>query len=317
MARYLLRRLIQMIPLLIGISLVSFLIMHAAPGGPLSGLKENPKITAADIKRMEALYGLNKPVWEQYYRWMSGVITGDWGISYKTGLPVWTAILERLPNTLRLMSASFVLSLVIAIPVGVASAIKRYTAFDYAVTVGTFAGLALPSFWFGMMLQLLFSVKLGWLPSAGIGTIGGGGGAFDSLRYILMPTLVLGLLSIAGWSRYMRASMLDTIFQDYVRTARAKGLSARTVITKHALKNAMIPIVTIMGLDLPALFGGATITERIFAWPGMGRLYFDAISTRDYPILMGVLMFTAVLVLLGNLVADVLYAYLDPRIKYD
>ena len=283
----------------------------------MSGMRENPRITAADIKRMEDLYGLNKPIWEQYLHWMRGVVTGFWGVSYRNGLPVWEAIRERLPNTLRLMSASFIVSVGLAIPVGIASAVKRYTVFDYSVTTLSFIGLALPSFWFGMMLQLIFSVRLGWLPSAGVGAIGEPTGVIDSLRYLFMPTIVLGLVSIAGWSRYMRASMLDTIFQDYIRTAKAKGLSARAVIGKHAMKNAMIPIVTIIGLDLPTFFGGAAITERIFAWPGMGRLYVDSIFTRDYPILMGVLMLTALLVVAGNLAADVLYAFLDPRIKYD
>lgn len=316
MGRYLLRRLIQSIPLLIGISLISFAIIHAAPGGPLAGYAQNPHITPADIKRLEAFYGLDKPVWQHYLTWMGGILRGDWGLSYR-GLPVITVIFERLPATLYLMTSSFILAIVIALPVGIYSAIKRYTFFDYLFTFGSFIGIAIPSFWFGMMMQLVFSVMLRWLPSAGMYTIGEPETLLNLLPHLVMPAIVLGLVSIAGWSRYMRSSMLDTIFQDYIRTARAKGLSGRIIITKHALKNAMIPIVTIMGLDLPSFFGGAAITEKVFAWPGMGRLYVDSIGTRDYPVLMGVLMLTAVLVVAGNLLADVFYAYLDPRIKYD
>ncbi|MGE5552722.1 MAG: ABC transporter permease [Betaproteobacteria bacterium] len=317
MWRYILRRLIQAIPLLIGISLISFFIMRLAPGGPLSGLLTNPKVTPADVARIEHAWGLDQPLHIQYFKWLWSMIRGDWGLSYKTGLPVWQMIVSRLPATFTLMFSAFLLSVTIALPAGILSAVKRYSPADYLVTFLAFLGVALPSFWFGLMLQLLFSVKLGWLPSSGLETIGLGFNVLDRLRHLAMPTIVLALVSIAGWSRYMRSSMLEAIHQDYIRTARAKGLPESAVIGRHALKNAMIPVVTIMGLDLPSWFGGAAITETIFAWPGMGRLYVEAVFGRDYPVLMANLMFTAVLVVVGNLLADILYALLDPRIKYD
>lgn len=317
MWRYMLRRLVQAIPLLFGISLVSFFIMRLAPGGPLSGLLMNPKVSPADVARLEHLWGLDQPLYIQYFKWLGAMLQGNWGFSYRSGLPVWDAIMSRLPATFTLMFSAFVLSVAVAIPSGILSAVKRYSLPDYVVTILAFLGVAMPSFWFGLMLQLLFSVKLGWLPSSGMQTIGAAFNLFDRLRYLAMPTIVLALLSIAGWSRYMRSSMLEAIHQDYVRTARAKGLAERVVIGKHALKNAMIPVVTVMGLDLPTWFGGAAITEAIFAWPGMGRLYVEAVFSRDYPILMANLMLTAFLVVAGNLLADLLYAFFDPRIKYE
>lgn len=317
MGNYLLRRLLQAIPLLFGISIISFAIMHLAPGGPLAGYIMNPKVSPADIARLEHMWGLDQPLYIQYLKWLAAMLQGDWGWSYRTGRPVLSMILGRLPATLYLMSTSFLLSVIIAIPAGIISAIKRYSQFDYLVTIAAFMGVALPSFWFGLMMQLVFSIKLGWLPSAGMQTIGLGFNLLDRIKYVLMPAVVLGLINMASWSRYMRSSMLEAIHQDYIITARAKGLTNRVVIGRHALKNALIPVVTIMGLDLPAFFGGAAITEKIFAWPGMGRLYVDAVFSRDYPILMGVLMLTAILVVFGNLLADLTYGFLDPRIKYE
>lgn len=317
MGRFILRRLIQAIPLLLGISLISFFIMRLAPGGPLAGYLLNPRVSPADVARLEHMWGLDQPVYIQYFRWLSSMLRGDWGWSYRTGMPVLDMIAGRLPATLFLMISSFLLSVVVAIPAGIISAIKRYSIFDYLVTIGAFIGVALPSFWFGLMMQLAFSVKLGLLPSAGMETIGLGFDIIDRLRYLVMPAIVLGLINMASWSRYMRSSMLEAIHQDYIVTARSKGLANKIVIRKHALKNALIPVVTIMGLDLPAFFGGAAITEKIFAWPGMGRLYVDSVFSRDYPILMGVLMLTATLVVLGNLLADITYGFLDPRIKFE
>lgn len=317
MWRYILRRLLQAIPLLLGISLVSFFIMRLAPGGPLAGYLANPKVSPADVARLEHLWGLDQPLYIQYFKWLWSMLHGDWGMSYRTGRPVLNLILGRLPATLSLMLSAFVLSITVAIPAGIISAVKRYTLTDSIVTLLAFVGVALPSFWFGLMLQLLFAVNLHWLPSSGMETIGMGFNLLDRLKYLIMPTMVLALISIAGWSRYMRSSMVETLSQDYIRTARAKGLTEKVVIGKHALKNAMIPIVTIMGLDLPAWFGGAAITESIFNWPGMGRLYVGAVFSRDYPILMAVLILTAVLVVFGNLLADILYALFDPRIKYE
>ncbi len=317
MTRYLLRHLIQAIPLLLGISVISFISMKLMPGGPLAGYLMNPKVTPADVARLERLWGLDKPILIQYWKWITSMIRGDWGWSYRTGLPVLKMITSRLPNTILLMLSSYVLSLLIAVPVGIYSAIKRYSIMDYTFTLGAFFGVAIPSFWFGIMMQLIFAVNLGWLPSAGMMNVGQGFSLVDRLEHLIMPVLVLGLVNMAGWSRYMRSSMLETISQDYVRTARSKGLSERIVIFKHALRNALIPLVTMMGLALPAIFGGAVITEQIFAWPGMGHLFVGSISSRDYPILMASLMLTATTVVFGNLLADLAYGFLDPRIRYD
>lgn len=283
----------------------------------MAGYLMNPRVTPADIARLEEAWGLNQPLLTQYTRWLSSMLAGDWGWSYRTGLPVLEMIAQRLPQTLQLMITSYLLAAVVAIPIGIFSAIYRYSIFDYFATGFAFMGVAIPSFWFAVMMQLLFSVRLGWLPSAGMATIGLDYSLVDRLRHMIMPVIVLALINMASWSRYMRSSMLEVVSQDYVRTARAKGLSQRAVIYRHALKNALIPVATIMGLDLPVFFGGAALTETIFAWPGMGQLFVESVFSRDYPILMGVLMLTAVLVVLGNLLADLTYGLLDPRIQYD
>ena len=291
--------------------------MRMMPGGPLAGYLMNPRVTPADVARLEEAWGLNQPLVTQYIKWLSAMLAGDWGWSYRTGLPVLEMIIQRLPQTLQLMLTSYLLAAIVAIPIGIFSAVYRYSIFDYFVTIFAFMGVAIPSFWFAVMMQLIFSVHLGWLPSAGMATIGLEYSLIDRLRHMIMPVFVLALINMASWSRYMRSSMLEVVSQDYVRTARAKGLSQRAVIYKHALKNALIPVATIMGLDLPVFFGGAALTETIFAWPGMGQLFVESVFSRDYPILMGVLMLTAVLVVIGNLVADLTYGLLDPRIQYD
>lgn len=317
MYKYLMRRILQSIPLLIGISLISFFAMKIMPGGPLAGYKMNPHVTQADINRLRELWGLNDPIHQQYWKWLVSMIRGDWGWSYRSGLPVREIIVNRAPNTILLMCLSYLVSLIVAIPVGIYSSLKRYSIFDYVFTVFAFMGVAVPSFWFGIMLMLLFSATLQWLPSSGMFTVGAEFSIIDRIKHLIMPTLVLGFINMASWSRYMRSSMLETISQDYIRTARAKGLSEKLVILKHALRNALIPIVTLMGLSLPAIVGGAVITERVFAWPGIGQLFVKSVYSRDYPILMASLMITATSVVLGNLLADIAYGYLDPRIKYD
>ncbi|NMB11257.1 MAG: ABC transporter permease [Firmicutes bacterium] len=317
MGRYFARRLVQAIPLLLGISIISFFAMRMMPGGPMAGYLMNPRVTPADVARLEEAWGLDQPLMTQYIKWLSSMLAGDWGWSYRTGLPVLEMIMQRLPQTLQLMVTSYVLAAIVAIPLGIFSAVYRYSIFDYCATVFAFMGVAIPSFWFAVMMQLVFSVRLGWLPSAGMATIGLEYSLVDRLSHMIMPVFVLALINMASWSRYMRSSMLEVVGQDYVRTAMAKGLSHRAVIYKHALKNALIPVATIMGLDLPVFFGGAALTETIFAWPGMGQLFVDSVFSRDYPILMGVLMLTAVLVVLGNLLADLTYGLLDPRIHYD
>lgn len=317
MIKYLFKRLIQAIPLLLGISIISFIAMKIMPGGPLAGILMNPKVTPADVERLKALWGLDQPLHMQYFKWLGSLFLGDWGFSYRTGLPVLESILNRLPNTILLMFFSYLLSLAVAIPVGIYSALKRYSFFDYLFTVFSFIGVAVPTFWFGIMMQLVFSVELGWLPSSGMMNAGAGFSIVDRLEHMVMPVIVLGLVNMASWSRYMRSSMIETLNQDYIRTARAKGLSEKVVNFRHGLRNALIPIVTLLGLSLPAIFGGAVITEQIFAWPGMGSLFITSVYSRDYSILMGCLMLTAVTVVFGNILADLAYGVLDPRIKYD
>ncbi len=316
MSRYIRRRLIQMVPLLIGISAIIFLIIQAAPGGPEAIFLENrlfidPQVIEAFRRRL----GLDQPAPVQYVRWLSAVVTGDFGISYSTGRPVRDVIVERLPATLELMSVSFLFALVIALPLGIYSAVRQYSLFDFAVTTTSFVGIAMPAFWFALILQLLFSVQLGWLPTSGRDTVGDSS-IWDQIKHLILPAFVLSIRHIAGWSRYMRSSLLDVIRADFIRTARAKGLRERVVISRHAVKNALIPVVSIMALDLAGLFSGAVITETIFAWPGVGRLFIQSMGQRDYPLLMGILMMSSFMVVFFNLVADIAYSWLDPRISY-
>jgi len=300
MRKFIVKRLLQLTPLLIGVSLISFFVMHLAPGDP-TALFTDPNIDPADLARIRANWGLDKPVIVQYFYWLGNVLRGDFGTSYMTGRPVLTEILERLPATLLLMATTYFFTILIAIPLGVFSAVKKNKWQDNLITVLSFAGMATPTFWLGLMLMLLFAVKLDWLPALG---------------NLTLPVITMVIGSLAGLTRYQRAAMLEVLNQDYIRTARAKGLPERVVIFKHALRNALIPIVTILGLSLPSLFGGAFIIETIFAWPGMGRLGVSAIFQRNYPLIMGIVMFSAVLIILANLLADIGYAIVDPRIRY-
>ncbi len=316
MSRYIARRLIQAVPLLLGISVVSFLILRSVPGGPLAAYENNPNITSEDIARLEHALGLDRPLHEQYLAWLGHFVVGDWGYSYATHLPVLRMIGERLPNTIYLMSVVYVVTLLVAIPIGVLTALKQYSWFDHFVTGLTFAGLSTPTFWLGLLLILLFGLTLRLLPMGGMYTLGAGFDLSDRLRHLILPVATLAFVGAGHYVRYLRASMLETLSQDYLRTARAKGLRERLVVGEHALKNAAIPLVTVAALDLPELFAGALVTETIFGWPGMGRLFWDAATRFDYPILMGILAVSATFIILANLLADVLYAYLDPRIRY-
>ena len=320
MRKYIFRRLFQLIPLLLGVSLISFFVMHLAPGDP-TALFTDPNIDPVELARIRANWGLDKPVIVQYFYWLGNVVRGDFGTSYMTGQPVISEILERLPNTLLLMVASYFLTLLITIPLGVISAVKKGTWFDNVVTIFSFAGMATPSFWLGLMLMLLFAVKLGWLPAVGmydplITDNGWLTRMLDVVRHMILPLTTMTILSLAGITRYQRAAMLEVLNQDFIRTARAKGLPERVVIFKHALRNALIPIVTILGLSLPGLFGGAFIIETIFAWPGLGRLAYEGIVYRDFPVIQGVILAGAALVIVIIVATDVLYGYLDPRIRY-
>lgn len=317
MGQYIRKQLLQMIPLMIGISIIIFGIIQAAPGGPEATLFESGRFISQEVvDAFRERLGVDQPVHIQFYRWFTAAIRGDLGTSFSTSRPVLDMIVERLPATLELMLAAFLFAAIIAIPLGVFSALKQYSFLDLFGTTLSFLGIAMPVFWFGLMLQLLFSVKLGWLPVAGTVTVGAES-TWDHIKHLIMPTVVLSLHYIAGWSRYMRSSMLSVIRQNYITTARAKGVKEKTVILRHAMKNALIPVVSIMALNLANLFSGAVITETIFAWPGIGRLFIQSMYSRDYPLLMGILMMGAFMVVFFNLLADLVYGWLDPRISYE
>lgn len=315
MGRYLGARAAQAIFLLLCVSAVSYGIMNVAPGGPLGVYLHNPQVTPDQIALLRSQLGLDRPWYVRYVGWLGGLLRGQWGYSYYTGRPVLAMIGERLPATLLLMGSAFLLALGLAVPLGLYAATHKYRWSDHLFSFGTFFVWAMPTFWFGVMLQLILAVHLRLLPVAGMHEVGDAS-AVDLLRHLVMPALVLGLGSIASWSRYVRSSVLEALGQDYVRTALAKGLPARDVLTRHALRNALLPVITLMGLDLPALFSGAVITESIFGWPGMGRLFLAALANRDYPLEMAGVMISSAFLITSNLVTDLVYAVLDPRITY-
>jgi peptide/nickel transport system permease protein len=314
--RYIVRRLLQAVPLLLAISAVAFAILKAQPGGPLAAYEGNPDFTEADRLRLERAFGLDQPLPLQYVTWLGSFVRLDWGYSFASHQPVLVAIGERLPNTLYLMGTVFVVVILIAIPVGVITALKQYSWLDHVVTGVIFTFLSTPTFWLGLLLIILFGLQLHWLPLGGIQTLGQPFDVGDRLKHLVLPVATIALVQMGGHVRYLRASMLETIGQDYMRTARAKGLGERVVVLRHALKNAAIPFVTIVALDMPELFVGAVITEQIFGWPGMGRLFIDSAFRSDYPVLQGILAVASAFIVLSNLVADVMYGWLDPRIRY-
>ena len=313
---YLLRRVAGMIPLLIGVSLILFGVLHLAPGTPLDVYADNPSVSQTALDEMKVALGLDQPLPIQYVKWFTAFFQGEWGYSIRTARPVTVEVAERLGPTLLLGGSAFVLALLLAVPLGILSALRRYTAVDYTITLASFLGISMPVFWLALMLQLLFSVQWRVLPSAGMMTIGGGG-LLDVLRHLLLPAVILAFASVAGWSRYMRSSMVEVLSQDYVRTAKAKGLEARKVVWRHALRNALIPVITIVALDFAGIISGAVITETIFAWPGIGRLFIDSMNGRDYPVLMALMMLGSFALVASNLLADLAYAAADPRIRYE
>jgi len=315
MGPYILRRTAQAGILLLLVSFVGYLIMNVAPGGPLAVYLHNPQVTPDKIELLRHQLGLDLPWYSRYLTWLAGLLQGHWGYSYYTGRPVLDMIAERLPATIALMFSAFLLAIVLSFPVGIFAATHKYSWGDNLFSLGAFFAWAMPTFWFGLMLQLVLAVRWRLLPVAGMHEIGETSG-LDLVRHLAMPAVVLGLGSIASWSRYLRSSLLEVLGQDYVRTAQAKGLAWRRVLNRHVLRNALIPIVTLMGLDLHVLFSGAVITESIFGWPGMGRLFLASLNNRDYPLQMAGLMISAALLILGNLLADLSYAALDPRIRY-
>lgn len=322
MAVYVLKRLLTMIPLLIGITIICFLVMHLAPGSPTDLHTElTPHASPEARERLMELYGLDKPLHEQYLLWLKKLASLDLGNSFSPdGRPVWDKIAERLPITITINVLSMILIIVVSIPLGVLSAVYRNSLFDKVTAVFVFIGFAMPTFWLALLLMILFGINLGWLPISGIRSLNyeyfpTWYQHVDLVKHLVLPVLLSAFGGLAGMSRYMRSNMLEVIKQDYITTARAKGLSERTVIFKHALRNALLPVITILGLSVPALIGGSVIFETIFAIPGMGQLFYLSVMSRDYPVVMGILFIGALLTLLGNLLADVSYAAADPRIR--
>ena len=308
------RRLAQAVPLLLIISLLVFALIHAAPGGPLAMYLENPNVRPEDIARLERSLGLDRPLPVQYAAWLRGFVTGDWGFSYADGRPVLTRIGERVPATLELIGAALFLAVLAAVPAGVLAAARRGGWLDRAVTTASLAGISLPVFWFGLLLQLLFAIALGVLPSSGRSSILGGDGA-DRIRHLILPATVLAVAHAAVWSRYLRASMSSVLAQRFILAAHGRGVPARSVFFHHALRNALLPFVTVLLLDAAIMVSGAVVTESVFAWPGLGGLFNEALARRDYTVLMAFLMISSVAVVALNLVADLSYRFLDPRVR--
>jgi peptide/nickel transport system permease protein len=322
MGRFILRRLLQVIPLLIGISIITFTLANLVPGSPVSGLEFNPRTTPEDIARIKENLGLNDPVWKRYFIWIGNVAQGDLGISLKNFRPVRTTIFDKLPNTLLLTGTALLLALAVAIPIGVYGAVRRNSTFDNVTTATSVAGFSVPTFWLGLMLILLFAVKfkewgLPSFPAGGSYDLRDGGGLFDRIKHLILPAFALAFVQMAAWTRYIRSQMLEVLNQDYMRTANAKGLRERVVIFRHGLRNAILPLVTLLGIAIPDLFAGSLIIENIFTYPGIGQLAFNAAINKDYPLIMGITMVAGTLVILGNLIADVVYSLLDPRIRLD
>lgn len=316
MISYIIRRILLAIPLLFGISLLSFAIIWFAPGDPVSLLMD-PNLKPEDQELFKEKYGLNDPFPVAYAKWLGNILQGDFGVSIiRRGTPVSEMIWNRLPNTLLLMGVSLLIAFIISIPLGIFSAMRPYTKRDYTITFFSFLGVATPNFWLGIMMIMFFAVKLGWFPTGGVATLHAPFSIWDRIHHLIMPALVLATADMAALTRYTRSSMLDVLKQDYIRTAKAKGFREIKVVLKHGVRNGLIPIITIFGLMLPSLIGGAAVTEKIFSWPGLGTLFIDSAFQRDYPVIMALTMISATLVVIGNLIADILYAIFDPRIDY-
>ncbi|MFT4270544.1 MAG: ABC transporter permease [Pantoea sp.] len=314
MGAFLLRRCGQSIILLFLVSIIGFAALNLAPGGPLSQYALTPGMTQEAMQRIATQMGLNRPLPVQYFDWLSHLLRGDWGRSYRDGQPVLSIIFSHLPATLLLMCTSMVFSIAIGVWIGIQSAIKRDSLFDRFATMGAMVALSIPTFWFGLVAIYLFALKLQWLPAGNMYTVGDGS-LLDVLRHLVLPVLVLTFVDVAIWSRYMRTATLEVINQDFIKTARAKGVPPRRVLLKHVVGNALLPMITLAGMQLPTILGGALVAETVFTWPGMGRLFLDSLGYSDYPVVMGLLMCSAILVLIGNLLADVITALVDPRIR--
>jgi peptide/nickel transport system permease protein len=318
MGSYLLRRLLIALPSLLGISVVLFTVLALAPGDPFGELANNPNVPPEVAAMLRRKFGLDDPVWQRYFRWLWAMLQGDWGFSFISRVDVDKLILQRVPITLAVIGASQVLALLIALPVGIYSATRPYSWFDRIASALAFVGFSLPTFFTGLLLILLFSIKLDWLPFVYRADISATGWEWWWLHFkqAIMPVMVLGLFQGASWTRYVRSAVLDVVRLDHVTTARSKGLHERDVIMRHVVRNALIPVVTLVFLQMPAIFGGAIVTEQIFRIPGIGSLLIDAILRNDTPVIMGVTFVFSCLVILFNLIADLLYGWLDPRISY-
>jgi len=343
LARYMARRALASIPVVIGVSLITFLLMHATVGSYVPGLSLNPNLNPKDVERLKEALGLDRPLYVQYLDWFglawimekiglgfllagahnfgTGLIEGNFGLSMTDQTAVTAQVMDRLPNTLLLSSVAIVIGVLVAVPAGVVGSLRRGSRLDHFLTFVSVAGVAIPQFWLALILILFFSVKfhdwgLPFLPSGGVATPFSGGDLLDRLAHLIMPAIVLSFVYVAIWSRYTRSSMVEVLAQDYVRTARAKGMSSRRVVYLHALRNAIIPLVTLIGLELPGLFSGGLVVEAVFGWPGIGLMTYQRALAYDYTTVLGVVTFAAILVVAGNLLADLLYAVLDPRIRY-
>jgi len=321
MLSYITKRLLLMLPLIFGITLITFAVVHLAPGNPVEVQTEmSLKVSAQAKENLKKLYGLDKPLYVQYIDWLKRLVTLDFGKSMVDGRKVSDKIRETIPITLIIEILSLILIFIIAIPLGVYSATRQYSLFDKVSTIGVFIGFSMPEFWLALLLMILFGVQLGWLPISGVQSIDVSEmnyiqRFFDWIKHLILPVGITAIGGLASLSRYSRSSMLEVIRQDYIKTAYAKGLKEHDVVFKHALKNALLPIITILGLSIPGLIGGSVIFEQIFSIPGMGRLFFSSVMARDYPTIMGILSIGTVLTLSGNLIADISYAFVDPRIR--
>ena len=316
MTKYLIQRVTESILVLIAMSFLIYGIMALMPGDPIDVMvQSDPNLTTSDAERLKALYGLDKPLLERYKNWLSSALTGDFGYSRIHNRPTLEILVPRLINTTWLMAASLFLSLILAIPLGIYSALHPYSRSDYFINLLALGGISIPVFWLALMLIILFSVSLGWLPAGGMGSTGDGG-LTDRISHMVLPVVTLSIASIGSLTRYVRSAMMEVLRNEYIRTARAKGLSRYKIVYKHALRNAMIPVVTVLALSFGTLFSGALITETMFSYLGMGKLIYDSIIGNDYNLALVSLLFATGLVLTGNLLADLAYAWLDPRISY-
>lgn len=322
MSRYLIRRLLGLVPLLLGISFIIYALLNMVPGSPADQFETNPSLLPEDRERIIENLGLNEPWYLRYFTWLSNALQGELGFSYIDFLPVWTTLRAALPNTLILSVTALVFALVLSIPIGIIAAVYRNSVFDRITTIGSTAFFSIPTIWLGLLLIIVFAVKfqewgLPSLPTSGTRSYRGETGFWDRVEHLILPAFTLGVVQLAVWTRYIRASMLEVIRQDYIRTAEAKGVRQRVVLLTHAFRNAILPLVTLVGLTIPDLFGGALIVENVFAYPGIGQVTISALNQSDYSVAMGAIMMLAFLTVIGNLIADVMYGVLDPRVRLD